>query len=134
MSFASQNIIASHSSDEWHTYSLCDSFQYKHSLIASAWTFWSMIFTLLKSQSLHVAVKYSSSIFGLMGGAFCSLGSTSSEYDNQGPHKGHYEPTTSPGEATTTKIASQPGSPPVPGGISKSNILKIQVQIFLHMN
>uniref|UniRef100_A0A8D2PTA7 CD44 antigen n=1 Tax=Zosterops lateralis melanops TaxID=1220523 RepID=A0A8D2PTA7_ZOSLA len=63
-----------------------------------------------------------------------STSSTSSEYDNQGPHKGHYEPTTSPGEATTTKIASQPGSPPVPGGISKSNILKIQVQVFLHMN
>ncbi|XP_058685547.1 CD44 antigen isoform X4 [Poecile atricapillus] len=41
-------------------------------------------------------------------------GSTSSVYGNQGPHKGHYESTTSPGENTTTKIASQPRSAPVP--------------------
>ncbi|KAM4898525.1 CD44 antigen [Sylvia borin] len=41
-------------------------------------------------------------------------GSASSDYGNQGPHKGHYESTTSPGEATTTKIASQPRSSPVP--------------------
>uniref|UniRef100_A0A8C3QK80 CD44 antigen n=1 Tax=Cyanoderma ruficeps TaxID=181631 RepID=A0A8C3QK80_9PASS len=41
-------------------------------------------------------------------------GSSSSEYDNQGPHKGHYEPTTSPGETITTKIATQPRSSPVP--------------------
>ncbi|XP_058685545.1 CD44 antigen isoform X2 [Poecile atricapillus] len=40
--------------------------------------------------------------------------STSSVYGNQGPHKGHYESTTSPGENTTTKIASQPRSAPVP--------------------
>uniref|UniRef100_A0A8C3QJY2 CD44 antigen n=1 Tax=Cyanoderma ruficeps TaxID=181631 RepID=A0A8C3QJY2_9PASS len=40
--------------------------------------------------------------------------SSSSEYDNQGPHKGHYEPTTSPGETITTKIATQPRSSPVP--------------------
>ncbi|NXR81569.1 CD44 protein, partial [Pycnonotus jocosus] len=43
-----------------------------------------------------------------------STSSTSSVYGNQGPHKGHYESTTSPGEATTTKIASQPRSSPVP--------------------
>uniref|UniRef100_A0A8C0VCI0 CD44 antigen n=1 Tax=Cyanistes caeruleus TaxID=156563 RepID=A0A8C0VCI0_CYACU len=41
-------------------------------------------------------------------------GSTSSVYGNQGPHKGDYESTTSPGENTTTKIASQPRSAPVP--------------------
>ncbi|XP_066043939.1 CD44 antigen isoform X4 [Chamaea fasciata] len=40
--------------------------------------------------------------------------STSSEYGNQGPHKGHDESTTSPGETATTKIASQPRSAPVP--------------------
>ncbi|XP_014107512.1 PREDICTED: CD44 antigen isoform X6 [Pseudopodoces humilis] len=40
--------------------------------------------------------------------------STSSVYGNQGPHKGDYESTTSPGENTTTKIASQPRSAPVP--------------------
>lgn len=92
-----------------------------------------MGFALLK-MSLHVAVKYSSSIFGLMDGVFCSLGSTSSAHGNQGPHKGHYESTTSPGETTTIKIASQPRSSPVPGGFLKSNVLKIQVQICLHMN
>ncbi|XP_058685551.1 CD44 antigen isoform X6 [Poecile atricapillus] len=43
-----------------------------------------------------------------------STSSTSSVYGNQGPHKGHYESTTSPGENTTTKIASQPRSAPVP--------------------
>ncbi|NXM65002.1 CD44 protein, partial [Illadopsis cleaveri] len=43
-----------------------------------------------------------------------STSSASSEYGNQGPHKGHYESTTSPGETTTTKIASQPRSSPVP--------------------
>ncbi|NXW78124.1 CD44 protein, partial [Hirundo rustica] len=43
-----------------------------------------------------------------------STSSTSSEYDNQGPHKGHYESTTSPGETTTTEISSQPGPAPVP--------------------
>ncbi|XP_015487122.1 CD44 antigen isoform X5 [Parus major] len=41
-------------------------------------------------------------------------GSTSSVYGNQGPHNGDYESTTSPGENTTTKIASQPRSAPVP--------------------
>ncbi|XP_015487119.1 CD44 antigen isoform X2 [Parus major] len=40
--------------------------------------------------------------------------STSSVYGNQGPHNGDYESTTSPGENTTTKIASQPRSAPVP--------------------
>uniref|UniRef100_A0A8C0VGP6 CD44 antigen n=1 Tax=Cyanistes caeruleus TaxID=156563 RepID=A0A8C0VGP6_CYACU len=43
-----------------------------------------------------------------------TTGSTSSVYGNQGPHKGDYESTTSPGENTTTKIASQPRSAPVP--------------------
>ncbi|KAM7041839.1 CD44 antigen isoform 5-T5 [Acridotheres tristis] len=38
----------------------------------------------------------------------------SSVYGDQGPHKGHYESTTSPGETATTKIASQPRSAPVP--------------------
>ncbi|NXH71282.1 CD44 protein, partial [Hydrobates tethys] len=36
-----------------------------------------------------------------------STRSTSSIYGNQGPHKGHYESTTFPGETTTTKIVSQ---------------------------
>ncbi|NXJ69797.1 CD44 protein, partial [Rostratula benghalensis] len=40
--------------------------------------------------------------------------STSSIYGDQGPHKGHYESTTFPGETTTTKIASQPRSAQVP--------------------
>ncbi|KAM9652406.1 CD44 antigen isoform 11-T11 [Morphnus guianensis] len=40
--------------------------------------------------------------------------STSSIYGNQGPHKGHYESTTFPGETTTTKIVSQPRSAQVP--------------------
>ncbi|XP_069640805.1 CD44 antigen isoform X2 [Haliaeetus albicilla] len=40
--------------------------------------------------------------------------STSSIYGNQGPHKGHYEYTTFPGETTTTKIVSQPRSAQVP--------------------
>ncbi|XP_009879801.1 PREDICTED: CD44 antigen [Charadrius vociferus] len=39
---------------------------------------------------------------------------TSSIYGNQGPHKGHYESTTFPGETTTTKIVSQPRSAQVP--------------------
>ncbi|NXP32627.1 CD44 protein, partial [Leiothrix lutea] len=43
-----------------------------------------------------------------------STSSASSEHDNQGPHKGPYESTTSPGETTTTKIPSQPRSSPVP--------------------
>ncbi|XP_015487123.1 CD44 antigen isoform X6 [Parus major] len=43
-----------------------------------------------------------------------TTGSTSSVYGNQGPHNGDYESTTSPGENTTTKIASQPRSAPVP--------------------
>ncbi|XP_015487124.1 CD44 antigen isoform X8 [Parus major] len=43
-----------------------------------------------------------------------STSSTSSVYGNQGPHNGDYESTTSPGENTTTKIASQPRSAPVP--------------------
>ncbi|NXL15162.1 CD44 protein, partial [Setophaga kirtlandii] len=43
-----------------------------------------------------------------------STSSTSSVYDNQGPHKGHYESTTSPGETATTKIDSQPRSARVP--------------------
>ncbi|KAM6204130.1 CD44 antigen [Sarcoramphus papa] len=40
--------------------------------------------------------------------------STSSIYGNQGPHKGHYESTTFPGETTTTKIVSQPRSAQIP--------------------
>ncbi|XP_068049875.1 CD44 antigen isoform X5 [Anomalospiza imberbis] len=40
--------------------------------------------------------------------------STSSVYGNQGPHKGHYESTTSPEETATTKIDSQPRSARVP--------------------
>ncbi|NWH95300.1 CD44 protein, partial [Aegithalos caudatus] len=43
-----------------------------------------------------------------------STSSTSSVYGNQGPHKGHYESTTSPEETATTKIASQPRSAAVP--------------------
>ncbi|NXK09197.1 CD44 protein, partial [Herpetotheres cachinnans] len=43
-----------------------------------------------------------------------STRSTSSIYGNQGPHKGHYESTTFPGETTTTKIVSQPRSGKVP--------------------
>ncbi|NWY35966.1 CD44 protein, partial [Sylvia atricapilla] len=43
-----------------------------------------------------------------------STSSASGDHGNQGPHKGHYESTTSPGEATTTKIASQPQPSPVP--------------------
>ncbi|NWW09773.1 CD44 protein, partial [Oreocharis arfaki] len=43
-----------------------------------------------------------------------STSSTSSVYGNQGPHKGHYESTTSPEETATTKIASQPRSARVP--------------------
>ncbi|XP_030906242.1 CD44 antigen isoform X23 [Melopsittacus undulatus] len=40
--------------------------------------------------------------------------STPSIYGNQGPHKGHYESTTSPAETTTTKITPQPRSASVP--------------------
>ncbi|CAN8214870.1 unnamed protein product [Coccothraustes coccothraustes] len=40
--------------------------------------------------------------------------STSSVYGNQGPHKGQYESTTSPGETATTKIDSHPRSARVP--------------------
>ncbi|NXM14935.1 CD44 protein, partial [Ploceus nigricollis] len=40
--------------------------------------------------------------------------STSSTSSNQGPHKGHYESTTSPGETATTKVDSQPRSARVP--------------------
>ncbi|XP_037993864.1 CD44 antigen isoform X13 [Motacilla alba alba] len=40
--------------------------------------------------------------------------STSSAYGNQGPHQGHYESTTSPGETATTKIDSHPRSARVP--------------------
>ncbi|XP_009074958.1 PREDICTED: CD44 antigen, partial [Acanthisitta chloris] len=40
--------------------------------------------------------------------------STSSIYGNQGPHKGHYESTTFPGETSTVKIATQPRSARVP--------------------
>ncbi|XP_054055699.1 CD44 antigen isoform X4 [Rissa tridactyla] len=40
--------------------------------------------------------------------------STSSIYGNEGPHKGHYESTTFPGETTTTKIVSQQRSAQVP--------------------
>ncbi|XP_074440370.1 CD44 antigen isoform X3 [Larus michahellis] len=43
-----------------------------------------------------------------------STRSTSSIYGNQGPHKGHYESTTFPGETTTTKIVSQQRSAQVP--------------------
>ncbi|NXB66625.1 CD44 protein, partial [Struthidea cinerea] len=43
-----------------------------------------------------------------------STSSTSSVYDSQGPHKGHYESTTSPEETATTKIASQPRLARVP--------------------
>uniref|UniRef100_A0A8C3D6H0 CD44 antigen n=1 Tax=Corvus moneduloides TaxID=1196302 RepID=A0A8C3D6H0_CORMO len=41
-------------------------------------------------------------------------GSTSSVYVSQGPHKGHYESTTSLEETATTQIASQPRSARVP--------------------
>ncbi|XP_054683348.1 CD44 antigen isoform X5 [Grus americana] len=40
--------------------------------------------------------------------------STSTIHGNQGPHKGHYESTTSSGDTTTTKIVSQPRSAQVP--------------------
>ncbi|KAK4822137.1 hypothetical protein QYF61_010260, partial [Mycteria americana] len=40
--------------------------------------------------------------------------STSSIYGTQGPHKGHYESTTFPGDTTTTKIVSQLRSAQVP--------------------
>ncbi|XP_050192507.1 CD44 antigen isoform X2 [Myiozetetes cayanensis] len=40
--------------------------------------------------------------------------STSGVYGNEGPHKGHYESTTFPGETATTKIDSQPRSARVP--------------------
>ncbi|NXY73123.1 CD44 protein, partial [Glareola pratincola] len=43
-----------------------------------------------------------------------STRSTSSIYGNQGPHKGHYESTTFPGETATTKIVSQQRSALVP--------------------
>ncbi|NWW59738.1 CD44 protein, partial [Ifrita kowaldi] len=43
-----------------------------------------------------------------------STSSTSSVYGSQGPHKGHYESTTSPEETATTKIAPQPRSARVP--------------------
>ncbi|NXW63987.1 CD44 protein, partial [Eurystomus gularis] len=43
-----------------------------------------------------------------------STRSTSSIYDNQGPHKEHYESTTFPGETATTKIVSQQRSAVVP--------------------
>ncbi|XP_064008289.1 CD44 antigen isoform X5 [Pogoniulus pusillus] len=40
--------------------------------------------------------------------------STSSIYGNQGPHRGYYESTTSPGETATTKIVPQARSAKVP--------------------
>ncbi|XP_014792660.1 PREDICTED: CD44 antigen isoform X8 [Calidris pugnax] len=43
-----------------------------------------------------------------------STRSTSSIDGNQGPHKGHHESTTFPGETTTTTIVSQPRSAQVP--------------------
>nr|XP_009933549.1 PREDICTED: CD44 antigen [Opisthocomus hoazin] len=43
-----------------------------------------------------------------------STRSTSSTHGDQGPHKGHYESTTFPGETTTTKIVSQRRSALVP--------------------
>ncbi|KAM3670698.1 CD44 antigen isoform 6-T6 [Ammospiza maritima maritima] len=43
-----------------------------------------------------------------------TAGSTSSVYDNQGPHKGHDESMTSPGGTATTKIDSEPRSARVP--------------------
>ncbi|KAM6273434.1 CD44 antigen isoform 2-T2 [Porphyrio hochstetteri] len=43
-----------------------------------------------------------------------STGSTSSTYGDQGPHKGHYESTTSPAETTMTTIDSQPREARVP--------------------
>ncbi|XP_075358585.1 CD44 antigen isoform X7 [Mycteria americana] len=43
-----------------------------------------------------------------------TTGSTSSIYGTQGPHKGHYESTTFPGDTTTTKIVSQLRSAQVP--------------------
>ncbi|NXU16525.1 CD44 protein, partial [Pardalotus punctatus] len=43
-----------------------------------------------------------------------STSSASGVDGNQGPHKGHYESTTSPGETPTTKIAPQPRSARVP--------------------
>ncbi|NXI45199.1 CD44 protein, partial [Galbula dea] len=43
-----------------------------------------------------------------------STRATPSVYGNQGPHKGHHESTTFPGETATTKIDSQPRAAPVP--------------------
>ncbi|KAF2977216.1 hypothetical protein EK904_008002, partial [Melospiza melodia maxima] len=43
-----------------------------------------------------------------------TAGSTSSVYDNQGPHKGHDESITSPGGTATTKLDSEPRSARVP--------------------
>ncbi|NWH77817.1 CD44 protein, partial [Piaya cayana] len=43
-----------------------------------------------------------------------STGSTSRKYGSQGPHKGHYESTTFPGETTTRNVASQPRLAHVP--------------------
>ncbi|XP_027559692.1 CD44 antigen isoform X2 [Neopelma chrysocephalum] len=43
-----------------------------------------------------------------------TTGSTSSIYGNEGPRKGHYGSTTSPGDTTPTKIDSQPRSARVP--------------------
>ncbi|XP_074665886.1 CD44 antigen [Strix aluco] len=52
---------------------------------------------------------------GKDGGQYpASTRSSSSVYGNQGPHEGHYESTTFPGETTTTKIVSQPRSAQVP--------------------
>ncbi|NXN88854.1 CD44 protein, partial [Bombycilla garrulus] len=43
-----------------------------------------------------------------------STSSTSSVYGSQGPHKGHYESTTSPGETTTTNTSPEQRSAYVP--------------------
>ncbi|NXP23691.1 CD44 protein, partial [Scytalopus superciliaris] len=40
--------------------------------------------------------------------------STSGIHGNEGPHKGHFESTTAPGETATTKVDSQPRSARVP--------------------
>ncbi|NWI92336.1 CD44 protein, partial [Pitta sordida] len=45
---------------------------------------------------------------------YTTTSSTSSIYGKEGPHKGHYQSTTFPGETTTTNTTSQPRSSHVP--------------------
>lgn len=133
MSFASQNTKASHSSDECHVcviiFSINRHYLLQHAL-SRIW-FLHCLSCSLRALLLNI---HPYAYMWPNGGVFCSLGSTSSVYDNQGPHKGHHESTTSPGETATTKIDSQPRSARVPGGFLKSNVLKIQWQNCLHMN